>query len=379
MAASLLCWIAALLAVGRPALAESPPPPPSIYGGSEPGKYFPDMAALRDPDAARAAARVAKAQSQFGGIIPGANCTLPDAPCRRDMLTTWWANATHHQRSLLMMSLAQDGYPKPENLGADGDGPDHKCRLEAKWRWLGAEQVVFIDSTLTNIVLLKAGSTVFLNYRGTWTEVHNSDNFKNYALKSFDALGTGARAHGGWRDSQQQSWPQVVSAIKTDFGCGGFACKFVVTGHSRGGGLAALAAAKLAAEQPGLGSVVEVITFGGVRPGNRKFNQEWEKKFGAITTNWWNRLDWVPRQPFINPQTPRLRMTNSSCPTTTTTADCYRSPVVTKNGRTQNRRFCSGRTNTTAAAYDHLEYIYVSAIRNCTADLGMETACADWL
>ncbi|KAI8468174.1 MAG: hypothetical protein J3K34DRAFT_428085 [Monoraphidium minutum] len=399
----LLCALIALLGT-RAAAADSAGPggPPAFTGPDgtpvKPERVFPDMSTLRDPSPARLAARVARAAQLWASAVisPEANCTIAAAPCEAGALTTFWAAANQQQRSWMMMALAKDAYPRPEHLGASGDGPpplsfappapaaspsdDHKCRLTAKWRWLGAEQVKIIQTSLTYVVMLKVGSTVHINFRGTWGNEQTLNNVYVWPYTPLPQFAPRARVHPGFTESLDQSWPQIITALSTDFGCGAPACEFVVTGHSRGGGLGALAAARLAADHAALGSVVEFVSYGGVRAGDRTFQDAWNSRFGAVTSNWWNKIDWVPQQPFTYRQSPRLRITEEACPTATTTGACYKVNTINRRGRPVRRNKCSGSFNTTAAAFDHLPLSYMEALRNCTGGaLPLSPECADWL
>lgn len=308
-------------------------------------------------------------------------CALSSAPCGNNVLTTWWAGATTNQKSWLMMSFARDLYPKPENLGASGDGADHQCRVTAKWKWLGAEQVKIFTSDLSFVVLLKAGQNIFINYRGTWTNAESTNNLFTLPRARFPTLS--GLVHPGWLRSLQQTWSSVVSTISTDFGCTG-SCKFVLVGHSRGGGLSQLAAATLAnvtAAGGSYGTVSSVFTFGGVRPGDAAFVRAWKKKFESASSFWWNRQDAVPNLPVIfYTQQPRLRITNSTCPTKTSTSSCYRDKFTLSTGRVVNRLYCAGASADTAlAGQQHADYAYQAAIRGCAGGVNLADACADWI
>jgi hypothetical protein len=57
----------------------------------------------------------------------------------------------------------------------------------------------------------------------------------------------GGQVHRGWLASVKETWADVLTVLSADFGCGvgAAACQVVFTGHSRGGGLATIAAAQV--------------------------------------------------------------------------------------------------------------------------------------
>ena len=87
----------------------------------------------------------------------------------------------------------------------------------------------------------------------------------------------------------------MEKVLRDDFGCRGANCRLFLTGHSRGGPLAAIAATLL---NTSIATVGGVHTFGGCRVGNAEFQRPYNARLGNVTYNWWNRQDWgAPRRP----------------------------------------------------------------------------------
>ncbi|GBF88145.1 hypothetical protein Rsub_00857 [Raphidocelis subcapitata] len=124
------------------------------------------------------------------------NCVVPTSPCSGNLLTSWFEAANAAERSWLTMAMIKDAYPKPGNLGVQGDGPDYECKMRGKWSALGADRVAFVNTELTNIVLMKAGRSVFVSYRGTWTDAQANNNRHECASTS-DCGGPGGKWEGG--------------------------------------------------------------------------------------------------------------------------------------------------------------------------------------
>ncbi|GBF99489.1 hypothetical protein Rsub_12267, partial [Raphidocelis subcapitata] len=167
----------------------------------------------------------------------------------------------------------------------------------------------------------------------------------------------------------------VLSVLADDFGCAG-SCQFHLSGHSRGGGLASIAAALLPAR---LGEVKSLLTFGGVRPGNQEFQDAFNAKFGAGSLHWWNSVDWVPRQPFINYQPPRLRITEEACPAATTTDPCYSVLTTDRKGRSRTAEQCAKSQPNPAGDLAHKEWSYLKSMLRCAQPRGLDAACVSAL
>lgn len=127
------------------------------------------------------------------------------------------------------------------------------------------------------------GETVLV-FRGTLTEGESSladwENDLNAGLvPGADLPG---RVHAGFLDSLDTLWPAIAAALDGDDS------ELWITGHSKGGALAVLAAARLAGRHPG------VITFGAPMAGDREFAAN---ALSQGLARYENRLDLVPLLP----------------------------------------------------------------------------------
>lgn len=123
-----------------------------------------------------------------------------------------------------------------------------------------------------------SGDELIIAFRGTLADAGDSDkqmlsiqdwlNDADYAPKTDPELG---QVHGGFKAAFDNVWPGLAQQIKAWQAAGKLSPspKVYVTGHSKGGALAELAALKLRAEK--LLPVTEVDTFGAPRVGGADF------------------------------------------------------------------------------------------------------------
>jgi hypothetical protein len=212
---------------------------------------------------------------------------------------TWWTGNSDRRNAFLMSVLARDNYPMLHNLGADGDETTEKralwqCLLRTKWLALGADAVEFYDSELNNVVVVKAGSSVFVNMRGTWTKAHRESNMEWRLGPRRRVWGVAVRYHTGWGKTAEDAY-SAVKRIIAGFNLPRDQCKLWLSGHSRGGGAALLTAA-FADGRDGEAApckVSGVWTFGAVKPFDAAFAKIYDLKLGTKTWNWWNQIDVV--------------------------------------------------------------------------------------
>ncbi|KAI8464183.1 MAG: hypothetical protein J3K34DRAFT_122834 [Monoraphidium minutum] len=290
----------------------------------------------------------------------------------------WWTGNGDRRNAFLMSVLVRDNYPMVHNLGADGDDTPAKravweCLLRQKWRALGADGVEFYESPLNTVAAVRAGSDVFVNMRGTWTQAHRDNNME-WRLGGRKRLwNQGVRYHTGWGKTAEDSYQAIKDIVTRRFNMtsapGG--CTLWLSGHSRGGGAALLTAA-FADGRDGRAApcrVGGVWTFGSVKPYDASFVKAYNTKMGARTYNWWNQIDVVPTLPpgiaGYGAQIPRLRIGfNGSCPAAASTDACIRA------GR---RNKCPNRRN---GAFNHHDYEYTAALGGCAAaTLGVTEEC----
>jgi hypothetical protein len=163
-------------------------------------------------------------------------------------------------------------------------------------------------AALINAALVGTTQTeVILAFRGTLPiDTDNWDDFvesvrdwvHNGEAELIDAPYTNGRVHRGFDRSLELLWSDVVSAVEAQH----TASKrpVIVTGHSKGGAIASLAALRLQFEA-GI-TPAAVFTFGSARAGDTQF---WRDYQGKILRDWRfeNQEDLVPHLP---PTTPLL-------------------------------------------------------------------------
>ena len=102
--------------------------------------------------------------------------------------------------------------------------------------------------------------------------------------------------HSGFMDSFENLWPGIVQQIKAWQAAGklGPQVKVYITGHSKGGALAMLAALKLRTEN--ILPVTEVVTFAAPRVGGADFAAKYAAQ-GIVGYRYENQDDVVPHVP----------------------------------------------------------------------------------
>jgi hypothetical protein len=211
----------------------------------------------------------------------------------------WWTGNGDRRNAFLMATLVRDNYPMKHNLGADGDETPEKhalwqCLLRSKWLALGADRVEFFNTVLNDMVVIKAGSQVFVNFRGTWTRAHRESNMEWRLTPRERIWGANVRYHTGWGKTSEEAYT-ALKKILADFGIPKDECKLWISGHSRGGGVALLTAAFADGRDKDAApcKVSGVWTFGSVKPFDPTFTRVYNSKLGAKTWNWWNQIDVV--------------------------------------------------------------------------------------
>jgi len=162
------------------------------------------------------------------------------------------------------------------------------------------------DSDRDAAYLWRSGNEVIIAFRGTLPYNSAAQDPDAQALSLEDWLNDAdfapeadpelGQVHKGFRDSFYALWPGIQGVIKSWQAAGklGPDPKVYVTGHSKGGALAMLAAVKLRADQ--LLPVTEVDTFGAPRVGGVDF----AARYAALGVNgirYENQDDMVPLVP----------------------------------------------------------------------------------
>jgi len=131
---------------------------------------------------------------------------------------------------------------------------------EQRFRAMGFDRVTFLDRGTTQAVIASSTRLVLLAFRGTeptrWEDLRTDG-----ALCQTPALG--GLVHRGFLAALDLVWPAALAAVQAQGGR-----PVVVTGHSLGGALAVLAAARL--EAAGI-PVTSVYTFGQPKVGDPAF------------------------------------------------------------------------------------------------------------
>jgi hypothetical protein len=165
----------------------------------------------------------------------------------------------------------------------------------------------FVAGVINAALVGTTRSEVILAFRGTLPiDTDNWDAFVESVhdwvhdgeADLVDAPYTTGQVHQGFKQSLELLWSDVLSAVKAQHTASKL--PVIVTGHSKGGALAALAALRLQFEA-GI-TPAAVYTFGSARAGNTQF---WRDYQGKILRDWRfeNQDDLVPHLP---PTTPVL-------------------------------------------------------------------------
>ena len=140
----------------------------------------------------------------------------------------------------------------------------------------------------TQAFVAENGTTRFLAFRGTESTNH-VDWMRDAQFKPVPGV-FGTRVHSGFKRALDEVWddllPHVTIADR----------ELVVTGHSLGGGLATLGAARLAAAGHGVGGV---YTYGSPRTGLKDFAAAYTTALGLNTYRVINHIDIVTRVPLL--------------------------------------------------------------------------------
>jgi hypothetical protein len=158
-----------------------------------------------------------------------------------------------------------------------------------------------VQQTIDAALVGTTATEVVVAFRGTlpigsnsWQEFAASlrDWTTDAQLRLVTASYTTGEVHRGFRDALESVWRDVLVAVRHQAAASGL--PVIVTGHSKGGAMARLAALRLLAEA-GI-TPVGVYTFGAPRTGNIAFGQDYASK---IRRDWRfeNQDDLVPHLP----------------------------------------------------------------------------------
>jgi triacylglycerol lipase len=174
-----------------------------------------------------------------------------------------------------LAEAAHLAYNKPQEIAAQA----------ARWNY---PHFRFLERGNTQAYLMSNDDRLVLVFRGT-EPTSPKDWFTNTKLPLTDALG-GQVHQGFWQDWRDVADPVVEQVNRLRYQNQ----PLMITGHSLGGALSALAALTLQqADQP----VQSVYTFGAPRLGNDAFARNYNRQLQAKTFRLVNHNDIVPRVP----------------------------------------------------------------------------------
>jgi hypothetical protein len=168
--------------------------------------------------------------------------------------------------------------------------------------WIGLPSIIRREPDVAVVGLIDRG--ILIAFRGTREPGNERDD--NVIATFFDWLNDAAcipthppfypgQVHFGFARSVEALWSQVMGKVRTLLDEGAPPTMFV-TGHSKGGALAALAAWRLSKEiDPA--PTIRLVTFASARPGGDLFRQAIEGEPAITATRFEVKLDIVPDLP----------------------------------------------------------------------------------
>lgn len=153
---------------------------------------------------------------------------------------------------------------------------------------LGLREFRWFSDSSTQAFTTVDDRFAYLSFRGT-----ESDSPIDWVADGRFAPATGVfgtEVHSGFKDALDEVWDDIV-AVLHDTGL-----PAVVTGHSLGGALATLAAARLASSGT---SVAAMHSYGSPRVGRRDFAGEFQKRLSGVSFRFINHIDIVTRVPLL--------------------------------------------------------------------------------
>lgn len=152
----------------------------------------------------------------------------------------------------------------------------------------GYGSVVSVEAGDTQAFVARDDATAVIAFRGTQpTDLQDWMTDLRVRLEPDPILG-GAQVHRGFRDALDLVWTNLAAASQN-------CSRLWLAGHSLGGALATLAAARFARQRPG--AVAGVFTYGCPRTGSLDFAKAYDKILEAHSFRFVNDKDLVPRVP----------------------------------------------------------------------------------
>jgi len=153
---------------------------------------------------------------------------------------------------------------------------------------LGLSSFRQFSGASTQAFVAQDGERRYLVFRGT-ESTHHIDWMRDAEFMPTSGV-FGTRVHAGFRRALDEVWDDVVPHVTAEDRA------LVITGHSLGGGLATLAAARLAADGRDVDSV---YTYGAPRTGLKDFAAAYTARLGSDTYRVINHIDIVTRVPLL--------------------------------------------------------------------------------
>lgn len=158
----------------------------------------------------------------------------------------------------------------------------------------GFEEARMFGGVTTSGFVARKESMVVISFRGTEPlNIHNWLTDVNCHQQRIPGLA--GWVHTGFALALEEVWAPLLAAVDALTRQSGGRTRLYATGHSLGGALAVLAAARL---QPLIsGGVAGILTFGQPRVGDPEFSAAYDAALGPATFRCVNDLDVVPHLP----------------------------------------------------------------------------------
>ncbi len=176
---------------------------------------------------------------------------------------------------LTTVRLSQIAYRTPQRAKQDTEA-------------LGLTGFQDFNGPSTQALVAENGTHRYLAFRGTESKKH-VDWMRDAQFKPIMGV-FGTMVHSGFRRALDEVWEDLLPNLSSDNR------GLVITGHSLGAGLAALAAARLVASNT---DVDHVYTYGSPRVGLKDFATAYEAALGPNTFRVINHIDIVTRVPLL--------------------------------------------------------------------------------
>ena len=171
------------------------------------------------------------------------------------------------------------------DLSAAAYKDEAECKLAVER--LGLTDFSFFDGPSTQAFLCRSGDRQFVAFRGS---TENPLDWVTNARFSPRPGVFGARVHVGFRDALDEVWAALNAQLSSS------TLPVVFAGHSLGGALATLAAARHIDDG---GMVEAVYTLGQPRTGIGGFRTEYDNRLLDVTFRIINHIDLVTRVPLL--------------------------------------------------------------------------------